>query len=65
MTIRSTTDSTSKRVKRDPKGTREGFETVLAGVDEANAVTIEQRGNATQAAFNTTNPSNDHNGTVV
>ena len=65
MTKRSTTNSTSKRVKRDPRGTREGFETVLAGANEGAAVTIEQRGNAAQAVFNTTNPSNDHNGTIV
>lgn len=65
MTVRATINGTSQRVKRDAKGTREGFETVLAGASEALAVTIEQRGNAVPATFNTINPSNGHNGTVV
>ena len=65
MTKRATVNATQQRVKRDATGTREGFETVLAGASEALAVTIEQRGNATPATFNTTNPSGDFNGTVV
>ncbi len=65
MTIRATANGTSQRVKRDAKGVREGFETVLAGISEVAAVRIEQRGNATPATFNTTNPSNEHNGTVA
>ena len=63
MTIRSTVNGGFLRVKRGVVG--QGIELIHAGADEANAVNAEVRESDTPAAFQTTLPSNNFNGTVV
>ena len=63
MTIRGTQNQGIQRVKRSVVGTT--INLVLAGADEANAIVTEKRESDTPAAFQSTTPGNEFNGTVV
>ena len=66
MTKRSTTDSTTKRTKLSPRVLSGLHETILSGANEAAAVTKEVAPVDENAdAFQTTLPSNAHNGTIA
>ena len=60
MTIRGTQNQSIKGNVRSVLS--ESFELILAGASEALAVTVDAREIDTPAAFQTTLPSNDHNG---
>ena len=62
MTIRGTVNEGIKRVVRSVQG--ESLSLVLAGADEANAVTVDRREIDALAAFQTTTPGRKFNGTI-